>query len=168
TEYRTSLEEFIRTNPDSELVPYAQDLLNASQRFESTQTRSKEINFSTSLEGTHYFVFVYKKNDQTNDVASAVLEAFNKSSFGGLQLKTSNLVLNEEYALTMVGDLPDKETAQQYYQSFNSKLPTLAELRNLKFDKFVITYDNFNIFYRTKGVNEYIQFFQKNYRTENP
>ena len=52
------------------------------------------------------------------------------------------------------------------YKTFNEKLSTLNELRNHKFHSFVITKDNFDIFYRTKGLDEYIQFFEKNYPTE--
>jgi hypothetical protein len=99
--------------------------------------------------------------------ASAALERLNEQNFKDLRLKTSNLVFNDDYTLTLVDGLPRVSSAIEYFQTFNEKLNTLAELRNHKFYTFVITKDNFDIFYRTKGLDEYIQFFEKNYPAEN-
>ena len=99
--------------------------------------------------------------------ASSLLEDFNKRNFVELKLKTSNLILNEEYALTFVADLPEDNTAINYYTNFNEKVASLSELRNHKFNNFVSTKENFDIFYRTKGLNEYLRFFEKNYQTKN-
>jgi hypothetical protein len=74
--------------------------------------------------------------------------------------------LNEEFTMTLVDELPRISSALEYVKTFNEKLPTLTELRNHKFRSFVITKDNFDIFYRTKGLDEYIQFFEKNYPSE--
>jgi hypothetical protein len=98
---------------------------------------------------------------------SATLEAFNQNNFPDLALNTSNLIFNDEYSITFVADLPDLQSASQYYKIFNEKLSGIAELRTLKFDNFVITKDNFDIFYRTKGLDEYLKFFEKNYPVQN-
>jgi hypothetical protein len=45
-------------------------------------------------------------------------------------------------------------------------MSSLTELGNHKFDTFVITKDNFDIFYRTKGLDEYLKFFETNYPAE--
>jgi hypothetical protein len=99
-------------------------------------------------------------------VASGVLEKFNRDNFKDRKLKTSNLILDDTYSLTLVDELPGISSALEFIKTFNEKLPTLSELRNHKFHSFVITKDNFDIFYRTKGLDEYVQFFEKNYPTE--
>ena len=109
---------------------------------------------------------VYRKDENMTPVASGVLETFNRDNFKDLKLKTSNLLLDDTYSLTLVDELPRISSALEYVKTFNEKLPALNELRNHKFHSFVITKDNFDIFYRTKGLDEYIQFFEKNYPTE--
>ena len=69
--------------------------------------------------------------------------------------------------ITLVADLPRVSSALEYVYTFTEKLPGFVELRNHKFDNFVITKDNFDIFYRTKGLDEYLYFFEKNYPLEN-
>ncbi len=165
--YQLALDQFIKTYPEGDVTIYAKKLLDASRSLVSGEEKKKGIQYIRSLEEPHYFVIVYKKSENLSDLASSTLEKFNKTDFNDLKLKTSNLVLNDEYALTFVADLPRISYALEYVQTFNEKLPTFTELRNHKFNSFVITKDNFDIFYRTKGLDEYIQFFDKNYPTEN-
>jgi hypothetical protein len=125
--------------------------------------KSNGINYIKSLEEPHYFVIVYKKTENVGNKASSALEKFNDQFFKDLKLRTSNLELNDDYIITLVADLPRVSSAIEYVRTFTEKLPTMVELRNHKFNNFVITKDNFNIFYRTKGLDEYLYFFEKNY-----
>ncbi len=166
--YRAALREFSQRNPDSELISYANKLQDTSQEFEKYEQLKLSMRYSRETNGSHYFVIVYERGEEINNVASAILERFNKDTFPELSLKTSNLSFNEEHNMTIVSEFTNSESAQRYYRTFSEKLPVLNELRNHNFNKFVISTDNFNIFYRTKGLNEYLQFFEKNYPAQNP
>ncbi len=164
-QYQFALDEFSKKYPENSLAEYAKKLLQASKDFQLSQEKREGIQYIRSFEEPHYFVMVYKKDEKM--FASAALERLNEQNFKDLRLKTSNLVFNDDYTLTLVDGLPRVSSAIEYFQTFNEKLSTLAELRNHKFYTFVITKDNFDIFYRTKGLDEYIQFFEKNYPAEN-
>jgi hypothetical protein len=166
-QYQYALEQFIKEFTGSELATYAKKLLDTSRQFQQAEEKRKGIQFIPSFEEPHYFVIVYKKTERMDESASAALESFNASAFASVNLKTSNLILNEEYAITFSADLPDKSTAMDYFKTFTEKRPSMTGLRNHKFHNFVITKDNFDIFYRTKGLDEYLQFFEKNYLSEN-
>jgi tetratricopeptide (TPR) repeat protein len=166
TQYQYSLEEFIKKYPEATITEYAKTLLQSSRDFQTRQERRMGIQYIRSLEEPHYFIMIYRKDEKLSDVASAVLDKFNLASFKDLSLKTSNLILNDDYALTMVSELPRVTSAIEYAQTFKAQVSKLTELQNHKFNTFVITKDNFDIFYRTKGLDEYIQFFQKNYPAE--
>lgn len=165
--YQYSLQEYIKGYPETEQAQYAQKLLEASREFEKDQEKKRGIQFRTSFEEPHYFVLVYKRSDDIAELTAASLEYFNESHFGQLKLNTSHLVLNDELAITFVSDLETKKAAVEYFRSFTENLPTIPDLGNHKFNNFVITKENFDIFYRTKGLNEYIRFFEKNYQTKN-
>jgi tetratricopeptide (TPR) repeat protein len=166
--YQYELGEFIKKHEGKEITAYAKKLLDTSKEFQSKEEKRKGIQYVKSFDEPHYFVLIYKRTGEVGQIASSVLETFNRNHFKTLNLKTSNLILNEEYALTFVADLPGVKSAMEYFKTFIENQPGIVELRNHKFDNFVITKDNFNIFYRTKGLDEYLQFFQKNYKTENP
>lgn len=167
TKYQYALQEFIKAHPDTEQAKYAGKLLDASKEFVEAEEKRKGIQYIPSFDEPHYFVLVYPKSEGIDEQSVSALESFNKSRFSQSQLKTSHLELNDDYALTFVSDLQDKKTAMDYFQTFSENAKAMAALRNHKFDNFVITKENFDIFYRTKGLNEYIRFFKKNYQTEN-
>jgi tetratricopeptide (TPR) repeat protein len=165
-QYQFMLDGFAKKYPETDMAAYAQKLLQASRDFQQNMEKRKGIQYIRSLEEPHYFVVVYRKEENMGNAASSSLEKFNQTYFADLKLKTSNLVLNDSYIITLVADLPRISSAIEYMQMFNEKLPGIPELRNHKFNNFVITKDNFDIFYRTKGLDEYLQFFEKNYPEE--
>jgi hypothetical protein len=166
-QYQYQLDTFIKKYPDTPMAEYAKTLLTASREWQASQDKSKGVQYVKSLEEPHYFAMVYKKSENLGNIPVNALERFNKEYFRDLGLRTSNLLLNDDYIITLVADLPRVSSAIEYVRTFNDKLPGMSELRNHKFHNFVITKDNFDIFYRTKGLDEYIYFFEKNYPQEN-
>jgi tetratricopeptide (TPR) repeat protein len=164
--YQYLLGEFIKLHGEDEIGAYAKKLLAASQNFQRDQEQKDGIQYIRSLEEPHYFLMVYKNEENMSMAATSALAKFNNTNFKDLKLKTSNMVLNDMYTITLVADLPGITTALDYLKTFNEKQGSLTELRNLKFHNFVITKDNFDIFYRTKGLDEYLKFFQRNYPAE--
>jgi tetratricopeptide (TPR) repeat protein len=165
--YQYLLDEFTKKYPETPTGLYAKKLLETSRKFVDDQEKRKGIQYIRSLEEPHYFVIVYKKSENIGNKASFALERFNDTYYKDLKLKTSNLTLNDDYIITLVDELPRVSAAIDYVHTFNEKLQGMTELRNHKFNNFVITKDNFNIFYRTKGLDEYIYFFEKNYPADN-
>jgi tetratricopeptide (TPR) repeat protein len=168
TKYQFSLAEFIRKYPDAGLKPYAEQLLAASKSLQAKIEKARGIRYVASLREPHYFVVLYKLADKITDASSAALDAFNKSEFKELKLTNTNLTFNEEYALTMVAEFSDRDPAMVYFDRFTAASATLKPFALYKFYTFVITKDNFDLFYRTKALDEYLTFFDRNYQTKNP
>jgi len=166
TQYQFELETFIKKYPAELTKDYATQLLATSKALLVKIERAKGIQYSTNLSGTHYFVAVYKEGDKiTNPVVDA-LEKFNATVWSKLKLTTSNLGLNEKI-VTMVVELPDRETALSYFDKFLAQLSNTKPFSQYKFYNFVITKDNFQTFYRTKALDEYLTFFDRNYQKQN-
>ncbi|QSE98344.1 type IX secretion system periplasmic lipoprotein PorW/SprE [Fulvivirga lutea] len=162
TLYQYELGEFITNYPDSELKPYAEKLLESSRSFQEKKRKRLGTQYVQYLEQWHYFVLAYEIKSNLSDPITNAINSFNTSSqFDGL--KTSNLILNDEYALILVSDFEDKQEALSYYNSFLKQDPIKEPIRDSKFYKFVITKDNFNIFYQSKEIDTYLSFFTKNY-----
>jgi outer membrane protein assembly factor BamD (BamD/ComL family) len=168
TKYQFSLEEYMKKYPDAPLKPYAAKLLKSSQLLQEKIEKAKGIRFIASFKEPHYMVLVYKLSEKLTDPVSQALEAFDKSEFKDLKLSTSSLTFNEDLALSMVTAFPDRESAMVYFDKFTSVSATLKPFALHNFNTFVITKDNFDTFYRTKALDEYLTFFDRNYQTKNP
>ena len=168
TRYQFELAEFIKKYPDnSELKSYAENLLASSKSFLEKTEKAKGIRFVNSLDEPHYLVVVYRTEDKITDLFTQTLANFNTQSFKAKNLKTSNLKFNEVYSISFVSELSDRTTAADYFDKMKAHLVKTPSLTNYKFDIFVITKDNFQIFYRTKALDEYLTFFDRNYQTKN-
>ena len=165
--YQYALQEYVKSYPETQQSEYAQRLLDASRKFEQEEETRRGITFMTSVDEPHYFVLVYPRTANADEMTAAALESFNESYFTKSALQTSHLVLNDQLSITFVSELNGKKAAMEYFQTFTENLSAIPDLRNHKFDNFVISKENFDIFYRTKGLNEYLRFFEKNYQTKN-
>jgi tetratricopeptide (TPR) repeat protein len=163
TKYQYELDNFIKSYPETEPSQYAKKLLDRSRAFQEVQEKRKGIQYIRSLNEAHYFVLLYKRSDNVDEMITSAIAYFNSGHFDDLKLNVTNLNFNDELALIFVSDLPNVSTAVEYYRTFRENVRSMTEFRNHKFDNFVITKDNFDIFYRTKGLDEYLEFFEKNY-----
>ncbi|MCW5910284.1 MAG: hypothetical protein KIT62_04380 [Cyclobacteriaceae bacterium] len=167
TRYQFELGEFIKKYTDTELKPYAEELLAASKTLLNKLERAKGIQFIKSLEGTHSFVVVYNTADKITIPVSSALEKFNAAQFKDLKLTTTNIIFNDEKTITVVSDLSSQAAALSYFDKFLAQVAPGRPFSNYKFYSFVITKDNFQIFYRTKALDEYLTFFDRNYQKQN-
>lgn len=163
--YQQSLTGFIQTNPDSELIPYAEKLLETSQKHQSQDTLSREPRYTYSVSEPHYFLVMYPRGE--GGVIEG-LEAFNRNHFEGAKLTTTEMALDENRAMAIVSHFPDEAAARQYYKTFVDQAAALGEGQYRRHDKVLISSVNFNILYRTKGWDEYLKFFERNYRPQTP
>lgn len=164
--YQFELESFIKKYPSEPIKAYAEELLASSKALLDKLERAKGIQYSTTTTGPHYFVVVYKSSDRiTNPVADA-LDQFNIGQWKNLKLTTSNLALTDDKTLTMTVEFADRETALSYFDKFLAQLANAKPFSNYKFYNFVITKDNFQTFYRTKALDEYLTFFDRNYQKQ--
>lgn len=167
TRYQYELGEFIKKYPDVTIKPYAEQLLAASKSLQEKIEKSRGIRFVIANEDPHYFVVIYKITDKIATAASDAIESFNASRFKEKKLKSTNLIFNEEFAITFVIGLVNREEAITYFDLFNSQAATGKPFSNYNFHNFVITKNNFDLFYRTKALDEYLTFFDRNYKKEN-
>jgi outer membrane protein assembly factor BamD (BamD/ComL family) len=163
TRYQYELGEFMKKYPEGTLHAYAGELLAGSKAFLEKTERAKGIRFVASFEEPHYFVILHRIQDQASTTISRRLDQLSLEKFKTLNLVATNLIFDDLYAMTFVGDLPSKESAMEFNQLFAEGAAKEKPFSTLNFHNFVITKDNFNIFYRNKALDEYLSFFDRYY-----
>lgn len=167
TRYQFELGEFAEQYPESSLKVYAETLLSASKTFQEKQEKAKGIRFQNSWDGPMVFVLVHEKEDKLSDKATDYLEKLLVSVLPKNGPKTTNLVFDEESNITILSDFPDVNAARLFYSRFTEADARQNPLTGYKFDTFVISKENFQIFYRTKALDEYLTFFDRNFQVKN-
>lgn len=161
--YQFSLNNFIESNPNSDVNEYAQVLLQAIETHKVNMQKREGIKFSLNFDQNHYFTLVYNPKD---NISERLINSVNETikSYEQEDLKTANLILNDNYSMIMINEFSSKDSALEFYNYFNNEeVSPLADLSNFKIYNFVITKNNFQTLYSTKGLDQYVTFFNKHY-----
>lgn len=165
--YQSELEAFLENHPDDPLKPYAQSLLSSSKSLKEKMDNASSIRYSDMLDAPHYFVISHLQQSRISDLLASKLDKFIQQNYRGGKLKTTKLILNEIYFLTMVTEFPEPQSAVEFLDRFTRQTSTDNELSSHNFNTFVITKENSDILYRTKALDEYLTFFDRNYKGKN-
>ena len=150
-----ALKSFIKTYPESKLNSYAQTLLDASENYQNRLVQLESAHFSTVLiDEAHYFVVVADSASIQKD--NEVLTRIINSEFGNKHLSIGTLKANNGKSYIVVKSLFNKEEALLFYDSVKAE-QTIEDVN------FVISKSNFEVLYKTKELDTYLQFFENNY-----
>ena len=161
--YQYELQHFEEKYPESELIDYVNQLLVSSENYQDDLKKSREIQYIPYFEQEHLFVLFYPSTSELADQLPAIIEDFNQSNFSNSDLRTGNLVFNDEFSIIVINEFTDRTEALTYFNIFNGEDSPLKTFSTYKFYNFAVSKDNFQILYQTKGLNEYQSFFKKNY-----
>ncbi|MEM8938064.1 MAG: tetratricopeptide repeat protein [Bacteroidota bacterium] len=161
--YQYELNEFIKKYENSDVLNYANSLAQASENFQQKRYNSGRARFIEYFNQKHFFVVIYDtKGSLTLDVPKVVDGYLKEKKL--INLKTGNLVLSESKSMVFVDAFPGKSTAKSFYNSFKEKVDLKGQFKGEKFEVFIITEDNFDVFYKTKDISSYLNFFEKYYQ----
>lgn len=162
--YEYELQQFDTKYPESELTDYVHELLKTADELKISQAKQGEIQFIKYYEQEHYFVLLYPLKSKLSEEIPQRIENFNKNQIYRTDLKTGNLIFDDDHSMVLINEFANKDTAMEYYKKFNSEDSPMNDFSTYNLVNFVISKDNFQILYQTKGIDEYLKFFKKNYR----
>jgi len=110
----------------------------------------------------HFFIFVVDTRSVNPDQVIRVLETLNQSQFRDRRLTISNVFFQQDKQLITVTSFPDKQSALNYYK-IASNLPQLKNLVTNHAESFIISIDNYPMFYQEKNLTDYMLFFRMKY-----
>ncbi|MEO9803191.1 MAG: methyltransferase [Reichenbachiella sp.] len=159
--YQYELNNFIKTYSESELLPYADSLVVASERYQINLVNSTRAKFISRFDKPHFFIFVYETSQELSD---ALPQYFATLISEDSSLKIGNLILDGKHSMVLISEFLDKQSANEFNTKVEAEKPAEKINKTGKFSNFVITKDNFNILYQTKELETYLKFYRKNYQ----
>ena len=167
-QYQLALQKFIEKYPESDVNAYASELLAGIQNYKQKIEARRGTEYIAEFDEKHSFIIVYKNEKKLSTALPKLVDRFNEANFKKANLNSANLMLEDGKVMVLVEQFPDKKTAEAYYEKFNgedSPMKNLSkEYRPESIEaNFVISKDNLTILYRTKDVEQYLQFFKNHY-----
>lgn len=161
--YQYELQQFIETRPESSLIAYANNLLEASRNFEVNEARRSGARYLPRFDEPHLFVVVYESNPSLVDVVGGVMEDYIREGQIDPDLNVGNMTFDDQQAVVLVSKFVSREGAQRFLQEYRKNGILSGRFDGFVFRDFVITESNFQLLFRSKRLDDYLAFYRTNY-----
>lgn len=121
--------------------------------------------FSHNPSAVHFYVFVVESGRVNVNEFRNFVNAFGSASFPDRNLTSSSIFLDERRQLITVTNFPNQESGMGYHEALLASEDFHAfETRYVK--HFLISVDNYPVFYQEKDAGAYEAFFRSRYLSE--
>ncbi len=120
--------------------------------------------FTFSPDAAHFFVLIVNDNHHDPRDLNNIVNNFNKEVYADTELAVSNIYFEGSKHLVTVTNFKGKETGMQYYRTIMQS-ENLSELDpdGNTIEYYVISVDNYPLFYQEKELDAYRHFFEHYY-----
>lgn len=120
--------------------------------------------YSFNANSTHFFILIADNNRVDINALKIKLADFNLKYHSLDNLQVNSLLLDGAQEMITVNNFDNNEKAMDYYASIQNNPYIFTKLENTGgYSDFVISADNYPVFYRSKDIKQYLKFFEKYY-----
>lgn len=168
----SSLKSVVKKYPGSEVEPLAQNILDyiIKDRPEfgggdPSQQQDSVINFPYTYDAkaTHLYVLIVKKQAVKLNPIKVKISDFNQKYFRLVELSINSVLLDRNQYLITVGNFDDARKAINYYNAIKENRYVFSDVPEGNYEQFLISSENYPVFYKDKDIGLYTLFFDKYY-----
>ena len=163
---RTEMKKVTTDYPGTDIAAEAQkvidfiDGIDPEMKLADQVERAKALYTHTET-GAFYFGWMVDSKENTG-LLSYDVQRFNIERFTNVDLKFETNRIDDRHVLLMVKGLSDYQRARAYYSTFVMDLETMKNARYAN-ATFLISESNYAILAEDKKIEDYIEFFKKEY-----
>lgn len=168
-----SLYRLIQKYPTSSIKPRALEiLLNANEMYslglpiESARQKEKEPEkeypYTYNPDEKYYVMIVCNTKTVRVNPLKVRLSDFNKDNFRMMQLDVRNIMLNKQETIITIEEFDNEYKANDYKTAMFLSDYLFGGIKEDQYKVLLISKSNYPIFFNTKNLDEYIEFFNKN------
>jgi tetratricopeptide (TPR) repeat protein len=174
--FESALIQVVEKYPKSPVKEKAQEILEAikkqklplsteaSVKVDSTTAVAKPSKFIFNESGEYYWVLVAENGKGDMNNFKVKLSKSNQELFSTLPIGISDMFLDGGHQLVITKPFNGKLEAMKYYNVMRTRRDTFLDLTEGTYQMFIISAENFSVFYKDKNVAEYQEFFSQNYK----
>lgn len=162
-----ALKGVIVKHPNSEVSPEAQRILDLIKKGIKVEAKDviAEIPYTHVFSGKFNFVAIIPSKDKKTNKYKLDVVNFNTKYYREKSYKVSNIMQGSSQ-LIIIKSMKNYAAAVSYYKSFILNKDNLKELNEQEYQYFLISPDNFILFYKNKDIDGYMKFFNTNFEIE--
>ena len=163
--FKVALETFVENHPESESKPEALKILKLMKDGIKIDIETeKEVPYKHVFDTEFLVVIVVPNTDKELNTYKNKVVDFNRNNFSDLAFEpVKSIFLDAKSQIIIIKPIKGYEKVINYYKALILNKTSLQELNAKEYPTFIISSDNFNLFYKDKNIPYYLTFFNKNF-----
>jgi tetratricopeptide (TPR) repeat protein len=125
---------------------------------------AKAPKFIFKEDGEYYWVAIVDNGKGDINKFKVAISDVNGQTYSIQQLAVSSVFLDATHQIVSVKTFAGKAKAMDYYNFMKGNQFVYSDLEAGTYQTFIISSENYSIFYKDKNINEYKQFFTQNFK----
>lgn len=164
--FKLALEDIIVKHPQSEVSVEAKRILELIKNGIKIEPTTTAIPYNHVFDTEFSFIAIIPATDNNTNQYKIDISNFNTKYYSDKTFDVSNIFIDPLNQLIIVKKLKSYNEAIDYYKSFLLNNDNLLNLNQKKYQYFLISQENFVLFYQNKDIKGYQSFFEKNFELE--
>lgn len=130
---------------------------------EEIDTEEEEI-YLFDEETIHFYIIILQNKDVNVNRLRFNISDFNIEYFSMIDFNVSSpVILSKDFQMITVKALENKEKAMKYFDSVKVNEKVYKDMKETDYRHFIISADNYPVFFNDKDITKYLKFFKKYY-----
>lgn len=173
---KVELNKLIADYPNSDVVPLARKLLGEETQAaakpgmgaqnDTTMAVAKPLDFSMYKYNpavTHFYALIVDGTSVNVYGAKVRITDFNTKNYSVESLQVNSVLLDKNRQMITVNSFTELDKAIRYFNGIKEDTYVFSGMREGTFEQFLISSENYPVFFKEKDSKAYQQFFLKNY-----
>ncbi len=170
---QTALNQLIKKYPESEVKPLAQDILDhlsgesSVSGEDGSEVSDEDADFISPYiydpNAIFFYMLIVKEKSVNLNALKVKISDFNKKYYRLEKLTINSILLDKNRHMITVGNFGNMEYAMGYFNTISKDEYVFSSLTPIDYKNFVISTENYPVFYKNKDTKQYSKFFEKNY-----
>ncbi len=174
----TAINELVLAYPSSPVIPMAKEILRVlqteygiGQPLEEEQNgkggkgKGKNLYFYNPDE-LHLVMMVIVSPDVRIEALKVRISDFKNKYFRLARLRIKSLMLDNQRTLITIGNFDDASDAEDFVMALRNDEYVLSGMEGKNFEIVSISMKNYPAFYKDKSIEDYLKFYNENYKNE--
>lgn len=148
--------------PVASSKPAAAATATTPDPFATADTLVPDI-YTLNLKTTHFYIMMVDEKNVNVNATKVRITDFIMKDFANANLSVNAIVLDGGWQMITVSSFRNSAQAMDFYLAIGQSDYIMAQLGPNDFRHFIVSMENYPIFYREKKYEGYINFFKKNY-----
>ncbi len=163
--FKTALNNVIITHPESEVSVEAERILGLIKQGITVEAEEQDnsIPYIHLFDADFHLIVIIPSEDKKTNKYKVDISNFNTKYYSEKTYNVNHILINKENQLITVKPIKGYDAAIDYIKSFKLNKDNLKDLNIKGYQYFLISNENFALFYKNKDIEGYLKFFEKNF-----